>query len=278
MEMEQDSTLPFLDVLVSRKHNSFETSVFRKRTFTGLSCHFLSSEPKIHKINTIKTLIYRCYHVCSTYLNFSTEENFLKSFFTNNGFPINLYYSQLKKFLDKIYVSGSNIQTASKKRMYVSFPYYGYVSERLRTEVLNIVRDHYPQIELKLIFTNKFSVGSLFRFKERLPTPLCSGIIYTYQCALCNECYTGSTTRQLQCRIAEHMGRSVRTNRPLSKKPISSIYDHSFETGHPISKDNFKIIDRHNKVNQLRILESLYIFRTKPSLNDGLPVQLPVTH
>ena len=142
---------------------------------------------------------------------------------------------------------------------------------------MSTVRRYYPHIDLKLIFTNKLSVGSLFKFKESLPTSLCSGIIYTYQCALCNECYTGSTTRQLQCRIAEHMGRSVRTNRPLSKSPVSAIYDHSFKTGHAISKENFKIIDRNNNVSQLRLLESLYIFKTNPSLNDGLPVQLPVT-
>ena len=143
---------------------------------------------------------------------------------------------------------------------------------------MRAVRKYYPQIDLKLIFTNKLSVGSLFKFKESLPTSLCSGIIYTYQCALCNECYTGSTTRQLQCRIAEHMGRSVRTNRHLSKSPVSAIYDHSFKTGHDISKDGFKIIDRNNNVSQLRLLESLYIFKNKPTLNDGLPVQLPVTH
>ena len=74
------------------------------------------------------------------------------------------------------------------------------------------------------------------------------------------------------------MGRSVRTDRPLSKNPISAIYDHAFRSGHAISKDSFKIIDRHNNVSQLRVLESLYIFKTKPSLNDALPVQLSVAH
>ena len=141
---------------------------------------------------------------------------------------------------------------------------------------MSLVGKCYPQIDLKLIFTNKFSIGSLFKCKESLPTPLCSGVIYSYKCALCNECYTGSTSRQLQCRILEHMGRSVRTNRHLNKNPISAIYDHALKSGHGISKENFKIIDRHNNTSQLRILESLYIFKTKPSLNDGLPVQLPV--
>ena len=277
-ENEQDNTLPFLDVLVTRKRNIFETSVFRKKTFTGLTSHFLSSEPKLYKLNTLKTLIYRCYHVCSSYFHFHEEVNFLKSFFSNNGFPINLFFNEVKNFLSKLYSQNLKIHTVGKKKIYVSFPYYGYVSERLRTEIKSVISGFYPQIDLKLIFTNKLSVGSFFRYKESLPTPLCSGIIYTYQCALCNECYTGSTIRQLQCRIAEHMGRSVRTNKPLTKNPVSSIYDHAFKSGHAISKESFKIIDRHNNVNQLRVLESLYIFRTKPSLNDGLPVQLSVAH
>ena len=115
---------------------------------------------------------------------------------------------------------------------------------------MSVVRKYYPHIDLKIVFTNKFSIGSLFKFKESLPISLCSGIIYTYKCALCNECYTGSTTRQLQCRIAEHMERSVRTNRPLSKNPVSAIYDHAFESGHAISNVGFKVVDRHNESQQ----------------------------
>ena len=237
-EDEQEDTLPFLDVSVTRRRNIFETSIYRKKTFTGLCSHFLSFEPKMYKVNTIKTLIYRCYHVCSTYFKFNEEENFLKTFFTNNGFPLSLYYKQVKEFLNKIYSQNVAIQTPSKKKLYLSFPYYGYVSEKLRMDIVKVVNNYYPQLDVKLIFTNKLSIGSLFKFKEYLPVSLCSGVVYAYKCALCNECYTGSTTRQLQCRIAEHMGRSVRTNRPL-KNPISAIYDHSFKTGHSISKDDF---------------------------------------
>ena len=195
-----------------------------------------------------------------------------------NGFPLNIYYREVKQFLDKIYNLRPVFQNPQKKRIYISFPYYGYISERLRVDIINIVNKYYPQIDIKLIFTNKFSIGSLFKYKENLPTPLCSGVVYTYQCALCNECYTGSTTRQLQCRIAEHMGRSVRTNRPLNKTSASAIYDHSFKSGHAIKSEYFKIISRNNNMAQLRILESLYIFKTKPSLNEGLPVQLRVAH
>ena len=57
MEGEQDNTFPFLDILVSQNHNTFESSVFQDKTFTRLSSHFLSSEYKIYKINWIKTFV-----------------------------------------------------------------------------------------------------------------------------------------------------------------------------------------------------------------------------
>ena len=56
MEMEIDSKLPFLDVLITRNENQFSTSVFRKLTFTGLGMNFLSFSPKLFKINSIKNI------------------------------------------------------------------------------------------------------------------------------------------------------------------------------------------------------------------------------
>ena len=72
------------------------------------------------------------------------------------------------------------------------------------------------------------------------------------------------------------MGMSVRTGLPLSKLPYSAIYDHREEKDHPINKKNFKIVGRSSSVNNLRLLESLIIFKNKPGMNAGLPVELSV--
>ena len=74
--------------------------------------------------------------------------------------------------------------------------------------------------------------------------------------------------------MAEHLGMSVRTGLPLSKLPYSAIYDHREEKDHPINKKNFKIVGRSTNISNLRLLESLYIFKTKPKMNTGLPVEL----
>ena len=48
----------------------------------------------------------------------------------------------------------------------------------------------------------------------------------------------------------------------------SSIRDHSMECDAPFTIDHFKIIDREHSSYNLRILESMYICKTKPSIND----------
>jgi hypothetical protein len=81
IEKEIDSKLPFLDVCIKRLDRSFTTSIFRKPTFTGLGLSYFSFAPYIHKLNSIRTLLHRAYHLSSDYFSFSTELQFLKTFF-----------------------------------------------------------------------------------------------------------------------------------------------------------------------------------------------------
>ena len=79
--------------------------------------------------------------------------------------------------------------------------------------------------------------------------------------------YIGETKKQLRVRISQHKGISFRTNRPLSSFDSSKIYEHEFDSNHPISDDSFKILSNSN-VFDLKVLESLYIHKLQPNLND----------
>ena len=272
-DMENNNSLPFLDILINKNSSTFTTSIYRKDTFTGLGTHYLSFEPIKFKINAIKTLLYRAYHICSSYFTIHTEIEFLKKFFHNNGYPESIFHKHVKQFLNNIYVPKQSAPTVPKRKVYFSLPYYGYISDIIKSDIKQLIEKHIPQIELNLIFTNSFSIGSFFKHKEKLTEALCSCVIYDYKCMLCNKHYIGSTARQLPCRIAEHMGISVRTNLPLSTTPNSSIYNHESETGHRIQKSSFKIIAHSNKTS-LRTVEALHIVKGKPELNCGLPVEL----
>ena len=95
-----------------------------------------------------------------------------------------------------------------------------------------------------------------------------SSVIYQFSCAQCaSGSYVGSTTRALHMRIAEHMGRSFRTGKVVQSSK-SSIRDHAIKCSNVIDKKAFKIIGRENNETHLRMLESLYILRLKPNLNE----------
>ena len=62
---ENNSTLPFIDVLVCKETSAFLMTVYRKPIFTGLYIRWDSICPKKWKINLIKTLTHRAIMVCS---------------------------------------------------------------------------------------------------------------------------------------------------------------------------------------------------------------------
>ena len=77
-----------------------------------------------------------------------------------------------------------------------------------------------------------------------------------------------STIRTLYTRVSEHKGLSDRTGKPVAKPKHSSIRDHVMTCGSDIPIDNFKIVANNNKEIDLRIIESIFIHKDKPMLND----------
>ena len=84
-EKETNGCLPFLDCNITREYNKFNTSVYRKETFTGLGLSYFSHCPNIFKINSIKTLLTRASNISSTFTALNKELIFLRKYFCNNA-------------------------------------------------------------------------------------------------------------------------------------------------------------------------------------------------
>lgn len=273
METEVNSSLPFLDVNIIRNNSSFQTSVYRKSSFSGLGMSYFSFCTNRFKNNGILTLLHRAYVVCSNFNLLHEEFQFLIAFFNTNGYPINFIQSKIKYFLDKIYVNNSiNNNSPSLDTLqpfYVSLPYFGHQSEKMKIELMSLLKKYFINHNFNLILTNSFTIGSLFGYKDALPVNMLSSVVYKYSCPTCGSAYVGSTIRNLATRVCEHAGVSVRTGVPLSSPPFSHIREHHHECNSPqITIDQFKTINSINSNDiDLRILESLYIHKTKPILN-----------
>ena len=242
-ESETEGQISFLDININKQDSSFITSIFRKKTFTGLGTNYFSYIPMKFKISSIATLVHRAYHLSSSYINFHNEIKFLHTFFTNNFFPPFLLNNIVNEFLNKMYQTNNNQPlSVPKQKVFVKIPYYGYATDRITSELSTFFYKHLPQLNINFICTNSLSIQSFFKHKERLPDPACSSIIYKFQCLSCNVQYLGSSRNQFLVRVGEHRGVSVRSNLPFQAPPFSVIRQHSQPAGHPQRIKDFKIL------------------------------------
>jgi len=266
-EEETNNSLQFLDIFISKNLHCTNTSIFRKKTFTGLGLNYFSHIPFIYKLNNIKALIYRAYHISSDFHLIHKEFNFITEFLNRNLYPTKIIQNTIKNFLNTIYNKQTTISTATQKIVYIKFPFYDHLSIKLKKELQPILQNTFPQLKIIPIFTNNNKIGSILNHKDRLPDSLRSLVVYKYNCDSCSAIYVGSTMRQLHVRTSEHRGISPRTGKNITNPSHSSIREHTLKHQHQLNPSNFKIITQTNHPSDLRILESFYITTLKPSLN-----------
>lgn len=80
-------SLPFLDILIKRHNRTFSTSIYRKKTFTGLYTKWDSFTPRKYKVNLIRTLTFRCFRICSSPSLLRSCLNELRKLLLQNDYP-----------------------------------------------------------------------------------------------------------------------------------------------------------------------------------------------
>ena len=124
----------FSDCNVHHVNGKLLTSVYRKSPFSGLGGSFFSFCSFNVKLNSVSSLLSLGHKISSTYLDMCDEFDFLRLFFTNNGFPLSLINSWIKKFLCKIFVPQSDV-VSSVNKFYFTLPYFGAQSEKMKSEL-----------------------------------------------------------------------------------------------------------------------------------------------
>ena len=95
-ESEHNGVLPFLDINITRGE-LFETSVYRKPTFTGLYMNYTSFVPQLFKCNLVKCLFTRAFRICSSYISLHAEFEIISNILCLNDYPKNLIQRLQKK-------------------------------------------------------------------------------------------------------------------------------------------------------------------------------------
>ena len=205
-ETENENSISFLDIKITRDNNKFMTSVYHQLTFSGVFTNFGSFIPKSYKYNLLFTLLHRASKLCSNFERFHQEIDKIKTIFENNGYPKSFVDFCIKKYFDKVFIKKKVVLNALKKELICVLPFLGKKSMQLRTCLVNSIESNLKFCKLKVIFQSPCKVNSLFCYKDSLQKKVHSDIVYRYMCSNCKVTYYGKTNCHFFTRATDTWG------------------------------------------------------------------------
>ena len=278
-EDETNGTLPHLDVMVTRTADrQIVTSVYRKRTFTGMYTRWDSFSPTRYKIALVRSLAHRARRICSP-CTIENEFHALRSIFMKNGYPGHI----LDEHLQLCPPSPSRFIGPKPCLLMIRLPWIGAAATSYERRINQSVRLAYFAAQVRPAYnTNRaFNLP-----KDVLPTPSLSNVIYQFECRHCESRYVGKTSQHLSERIDQHVPKHLQpasaapkkrgrgrprknTDKPASERYQSAIACHLAESAdcrESFSRDTFTVLSRARSRYHLNILEAIHINLREPVL------------
>ena len=162
---ESNNSLPFLDILMSRSENDFETSVYHKPAFSGVYSSFNSFIYDRHKIGLIFALLLRIFSVVSDFSSFHTEVSHLKNIIRKNAFDNCWLTIALKLFWIKFFcILPLHWLLRKKKNCLLLCHILVTYLFTVRTHLRNSINKNLLFRKVKVIFKSTTRLGKIFTF------------------------------------------------------------------------------------------------------------------
>ena len=248
-EEETNNSISFLDIFITRKPtnqswittSSFDTTIYRKSTYTGLITKWDSFVPDSYKVSTISSMIYRAIKICSSFKLIHKQFQTIKDIATKNGYPIKFVNAQIRKTLGRYFdkTNGTHKHCSKKTtnketdnnikktQILIDIPFYGKPTNILGKRLINLAKSINPKIHVQSIQRPSLSISNYFQTKDKIPKELQSNIVYRVNCCNCKSSYIGKTIRQATRRLSEH-GAKLKYSSKL--RDISSITTNNTDT------------------------------------------------
>ena len=141
-ELEENGKIPFLDVFIEKRNQSFISSVYRKKTNIGLYTNWKSFIPFKYKINIIKCLIDRTYKICNSYQKIHKEFQKVTTLLLNNGYPRGIIDRHIKMYLNRKHKPLNKNASEIRKSKFATFclPFIGKASQQIEKEIRHFLK------------------------------------------------------------------------------------------------------------------------------------------
>lgn len=262
-EFEEQNSLTFLDLSITRVNNKHQFEIYRKPTYTDTTIPSVSCHPWQHKLAAFHSFINRLMTIPLNKANYQKELKIIYQIASANGYTLDTINNIIKKkqsvqINKQLYAVPPEKQTKYKS----SITYFGPPSER----IAKILKSHNVNVAFK---TNN-SLRSICNGKDKLSNIKKSGV-YELQCSDCNAKYVGQTGRSFDIRYKEHIA-AFRNNKPEKSHFAKHLLDSGHNTGH-----SHKILHICNKGFKLNLLEQLEIIKNTNQTFELLNEQINVS-
>ena len=244
----------FLDTEIIFNNNHLTTKVYQK--VNKVPPHWSSKIPIKYKRNTINTDLHRAKKISS---NFGLELRNIRKKYLDAGYPIRFISSVIRNFETESYEYIIPPWLFDERLFLpISLP-YSPENEAFSKRFMEKLNYHTNFAYKFVIIWQTRNIKSLFGLKDKVEHV--SNIIYQGICT-CKEDYIGESDRNAQIRWNEH---NKPTHNSLPAKHLKDNPDHKFE---------WKVMRLAPKRKSKRkILESFYISKFKPTINNQLDVR-----
>jgi hypothetical protein len=250
-ELEQNNSLNFLDLTITKVDNKHDFQIYRKPTHTDTVIPASSTHPWQHKLAAFHCYAHRLLTVPLSDEHYKMELSNIYHLALSNGYSKSHVDGIICK--KRIKMANSLLYAAPSleppKRYKASITYVGKLSDK----IYKILKSNNVNVAFKTNNTLRFR---LCNGKEKVESAKKSGV-YKLACDECNKVYVGQTGRSFNTRYKEHVA-SYRHNHPDK----SNFAKHLLENNHALSDNHsFNILHVCGKGLRLSVLEQLEINR-----------------
>ena len=238
IEIEQNFSLPFLDVIVHRQSNNFKFSIYRKPTNVCSYVHYYSAHHDKVKRSVFSSMFLRALRICSP--EFMDDEiNKIYEISVKLKYPKSFVDSSLRKAKKTFYSNGEKEPYCNKNMLVLPF----------HENFVNITC-LLKELDINVVFKNENIMKNMLI--KNSPNNV-SGCVYRIPCKLCNKSYVGQTGKELNIRIKQHKY-SIKTG-----QESNALFIHLRDFNHPIDWDHAQQIVYSKSVFDRNIIESSII-------------------
>ena len=163
-------------------------------------------------------LLFYAYSIYADYITLHIDIKILKSIWQRNSFPLFFIDNCIKKFVNKLFIKRNISGTVSKKKeVLICLEFLSKMSLQNKKQLIEIFRTCQKNITLNVVFRSSNRIRNVFRFKDQIPKYMNSKVICKFKYYICNNLYVGETKRHFLVREYEHLGKSILTEKNLTR-------------------------------------------------------------